>query len=184
MSVDLEAIVWLSNIAVNETEWFIFEKGVSNLHATHTILEAKFSNIELDLKKLWTFVHEQAKEIALRVNSVEDRVSNLEFSLSTAQSEIDQLHKSEAKTKDDLFYVQSQSMRNNLIFGNIPEPQAETWEQSESTICDFMKSKLKIAEDLANSIKFERVHRMGDYTRTTRYPQKLWQNLCCIKTAR
>ena len=63
---------------------------------------------------------------------MEDRVGELEFSLAAAQSELQQVRDDEARVRDDLNYEKSQSMRNNLVFGNIPESKPETWEESES----------------------------------------------------
>ena len=41
--------------------------------------------------------------------------------------------------KDDMNYMQSQPMRNNLIFGNIPEETNETPVRSEQIIKDYHK---------------------------------------------
>ena len=62
--------------------------------------------------------------------------------------------------QDDLLYLQSQSMRNNLMFANIPEEVNETPVQVEYKLRDFMTHKLKIAQDIVDGIKFERVHRV------------------------
>jgi uncharacterized protein YdcH (DUF465 family) len=136
-------------------------------------LEEKVSKLELDLNKLYNFVHDQNKKLDEKVNTIDDRVSAIEFTLGTTNSELDMLRKDEIKTKDELIYLKSQSMRNNLVFGNIPEPRAETWEQSEATLREFMNSNLKIASDLVDAIKFECVHRMGNFSATSAYPKKL-----------
>ena len=57
--------------------------------------------------------------------------------------------------------MQSQSIRNNLIFSNIPESQAEEPGYVERTIHVFMEDKMKLAKEQVSSIGFERVHRMG-----------------------
>jgi len=64
------------------------------------------------------------------------------------------------KIKDDINYMQSQTMRNNLIFENIPEETNETPVRSEQIIKDFIISKLKIAKEEVDNMRFERVHRM------------------------
>ena len=106
---------------------------------------------------------------------MEDRVGELDFSLAGVQSELQQVRDDEARVRDDINYVKSQSMRNNLVFGNIPEWKPETWEESESALRSFLHDKLKLANDLvsATCIQFERVHRMGEYSRNNRYPRKL-----------
>jgi len=137
------------------------------------LLEKKVSAFELDMTELWTFVYDQNKMLDSRVISVEDRVCELEFSLAAAQSELQQVRDDEARVRDDLNYVKSQSMRNNLVFGNIPESKPETWEESESALRSFLHDKLKLANDLVSAMQFERVHRMGEYSRNNRYPRKL-----------
>ncbi|XP_061597608.1 immunoglobulin kappa light chain-like [Cololabis saira] len=49
-------------------------------------------------------------------------------------------------------------MRDNLVFSGIPEKPDEDPEQ---TVQDFIKRHLKLPEDMANSITFHRVHRLG-----------------------
>ena len=41
------------------------------------------------------------------------------------------MREAEIKTSKELTYLKSQSMRNNLVLGNIPEQTAETLEQNE-----------------------------------------------------
>ncbi|XP_060551416.1 uncharacterized protein LOC132712992 [Ruditapes philippinarum] len=108
-----------------------------------------------------------------KVSKIDSRVDSLEFALGQAQSELDQMHQTEAQVKDDLLYVKSQSMRNNLIFGNIPEPKQETWENREQTLRRFFVDHLNIAQQLADNLQFERVHRMGDYNQRSGSPRKI-----------
>ncbi|XP_052814234.1 uncharacterized protein LOC128241346 [Mya arenaria] len=122
---------------------------------------------------MWTYVHDQNKRVDSKVIAVEDRVNALEYNLATTQSELDQVRNDEIKTRDELIYVKSQSMRNNLVFGNIPEVRAEYWAESETKLRDFIVNKLKIAQNIVDDIQFERVHRMGDFYPDSRYPRKL-----------
>ncbi|XP_052778715.1 uncharacterized protein LOC128216180 [Mya arenaria] len=52
-------------------------------------------------------------------------------------------------------------MRNNLIFGNIPEEEGETPARTERIVRDFIVDKLKVAREAVDNMRFERVHRMG-----------------------
>ena len=63
--------------------------------------------------------------------------------------------------KEELNYVQSHSMRNNLIFSNIIEETNEAAERTEAILRQFKVKNMKIAQDLAYEIKFDRVHRIG-----------------------
>ena len=62
--------------------------------------------------------------------------------------------------KDEVVYLQSQSMRNNLVFSNIPEADSESNETTETKLREFITEKMKIAKDEVDKIAFERVHRM------------------------
>lgn len=63
-------------------------------------------------------------------------------------------------------YLKSQSMRNNLVFTNIPEDTAggnESVEATERKLRQHFQDALKIAKETADSIRFERVHRSPGY---------------------
>ena len=125
------------------------------------ILEKKVCGFETEMNKMWTFIHESKKESEQGLHSLSEKSDHLEFSLGLAVEKITSLEKDKDRLKDDLLYIQSQSMRNNLIFGNIPEKDNERSDETESILRGFMVDKLKIAEDLVRSIHFERVHRTG-----------------------
>lgn len=59
-------------------------------------------------------------------------------------------------------YVQAQTMRNNLVFSGIEEDADEKPEQTEAILRTFLTKEMKLAQDLVDSLKFERVHRMGE----------------------
>ena len=127
-------------------------------------LEQKVSNFDSELKKLWTFVHDQFKDNKDAMLKVSERIDTLEFSLGIAQDQITQLTSDKAKVNDSLLYVQSQSMRNNLVFTGITEDPHERPEVTERKLCQFMVEKLKLAQDVVDGFRLERVHRMGDYS--------------------
>ena len=126
------------------------------------ILEQKVSQFEAEISKIWNCVKESLKSCNETVSKVSGRVQSLESSLGAANEEIQRLKADDAYTKDSLLYVQSQSMRNNLIFSNIVEEEHEKPEQTEVKTRRFMVEKLKLAQDYVNNLKLERVHRMGE----------------------
>ncbi|XP_045188329.2 uncharacterized protein LOC123546200 [Mercenaria mercenaria] len=89
------------------------------------------------------------------------RVDSAEMDLEGARSKILDLEKENLKMKDEVNYMKSQSMRNNLIFGNIEEEPAEKPARTEEIVRKFMVDKLKIVQDIVNNIRIERVHRTG-----------------------
>ena len=65
---------------------------------------------------------------------------------------------------EDLLCMQSQNMRNNLIFAKIQETENEDLAKTEAIVRDSMVEKLQIAKSMVDDIKFEHVHRMGAET--------------------
>lgn len=124
-------------------------------------LEKKVDKFDAEFKKLWTVVHDKDKATAERISKVESLTDSTQFSVGLANDKIAQLEKQKSTMKEELNYLQSQSMRNNLIFSNISEERNETNERSEQILRDFMVDKLKMAQDMVSEIQFERVHRIG-----------------------
>ena len=85
----------------------------------------------------------------------------MDFILTQTNTKLSTLENQKHELKNDLTYLQSQSMRNNLVFSNINEAQTETTETTENVLREFLVEKMKIAQDLVKQISFERVHRMG-----------------------
>ena len=53
-------------------------------------------------------------------------------------------------------------MRNNFIFTHISESENEKPGDCEDLICTFMNEKLRLAQNIVDGIRFERVHRVGE----------------------
>ena len=126
------------------------------------VLEQKVGTFESELKKLWTYVHDQLKCSKDDLSKVSDRIDTLEFSLGIAQEQLTQLSTDKSKMNDSLLYMQSQSMRNNLIFNGISEDLHEKPDSTELKLRQFMVDKLKLAQDFVDSLRLERVHRIGN----------------------
>ena len=124
-------------------------------------LKSKVDGFDKELKKLWVFVDEKSKKTDEQVTRVEEKVERCDFSLALANDKVLSLEKEKATLKENIVYLQSQSMRNNLTFSNIPEPQTESNEEVEERLRLFMVEKMNLAQDLVDGMVFERVHRMG-----------------------
>ena len=116
------------------------------------------------MRKLWLKVDRDQKEVATRVGTVEERVESSDFVVGQMQERIIDLEKEKVALKSDMVYMQSQSMRNNLIFTNINEDRIDGKEDCEEKIREFLISKMKLAETTVAEMRFERVHRMGAMT--------------------
>ncbi|XP_053378573.1 uncharacterized protein LOC128548171 [Mercenaria mercenaria] len=124
-------------------------------------LENKVDNFDYELKKLWLHVDSTSKATDSKIDHVVNRVSSTEIESEVARKRIENLEKKNVEMKESLTYMQSQSMRNNLIFGGIKEETNENPEKTETILRNFMVEKLQLARELVANMKIERVHRMG-----------------------
>lgn len=124
-------------------------------------MEQKVDTFEKDLNKLWIKLNDTQKLITERVSAMESTVEKLEFVDSKQQSELDQLSKVNSEMRRELTYLQSQSMRNNIIFWGIEESPSERPQDTETKVRTFMLERLKLAQDLVDSMVIERAHRTG-----------------------
>ncbi|XP_052762106.1 uncharacterized protein LOC128204742 [Mya arenaria] len=72
------------------------------------------------------------------------------------------LEKERDTLRDDVSYLQSQSMRNNLVFTGVVEDHTDGNEHADVTerkLRQHLQDAFKIAREVADSIRFERVHR-------------------------
>ena len=95
------------------------------------------------------------------LSTINEKLDTFEFAIGSAQDEITQLNNDKKKMQDSLLYLQSQSMRNNLVFSGLTEDGNEKPEITEGKVRQFMVEKMKIAQDIVDGFQLERVHRMG-----------------------
>ena len=81
-----------------------------------------------------------------------NRCRVLEGRLSHAEREIRDL-------KEESLMQQTRSMRDNIQFFNIPEPEGS--ENCEQTIRTFLHEETKVQKTDLQKISFERIHRTG-----------------------
>lgn len=121
-------------------------------------LEKNVMSFEKDLNLLRVQVHDQHKTLDNTLTSIAERCERVEFISAEYQSKVEELEKENSSLKDKVTYLESQSMRNNLVLSGFKE---ETEENLEVKFRDFLVQKLKIAKSIVDSIKLERIHRMG-----------------------
>lgn len=136
-------------------------------------LEKKVDTFDKELKSMWSHIEKLSKTINEKLDKSVDRLDNLEFTAAERYDDIKNLQQENEKLKDSITYLQSQSMRNNLIFCNIDEMQNEKPDDTEKLVRDFMVKKLKVAEEHARSIGIERAHRMGARTEGSNGTRKI-----------
>ena len=124
-------------------------------------VEKKVNEFDADLKQLRATFEKDRKDHADKMMVVNDRLENLEFSGGELCDKLERLENDNKKLQEKMTYLQSQSMRNNLIFTNLPEDENERSQNTERKLRQFLVDKLKMAQDAVDNLKLERVHRMG-----------------------
>ncbi|KAH3777115.1 hypothetical protein DPMN_178552 [Dreissena polymorpha] len=125
-------------------------------------LEVKVMDFDKELKKIWLALDDRVKRTDARVMSLEERVDYADVGAAQMAEKVAMLEKQREELRDDVAHLKSQSMRNNLVFTIIQEDNStvnETAETTETKLRNHLQEKLKIAKDIADTIRFERVHR-------------------------
>ncbi|XP_052222380.1 uncharacterized protein LOC127838566 [Dreissena polymorpha] len=131
------------------------------LHAIDS-LEKKVCDFDKELKKIWVALDDRVKRTDARVCALEEKVELVDVGATIVADRITQLEKERNELRDHVAYLKSQSMRNNLVFTNIPEDNStgsEPPEVTERKLRNDLEEKLKIAKETADAMRFERVHR-------------------------
>ncbi|XP_052281151.1 uncharacterized protein LOC127878663 [Dreissena polymorpha] len=129
-------------------------------------MDQRMAKMEKDIKTLWLALDDRVKKVDERVSRLEHVTEGTDIAAAQVSSRIDGLERERDSLRDDLVYMKSQSMRNNLVFTGVPEVDKETPEVTESILRKHINEALNIAKETADTIKFERVHRSpGEHTR-------------------
>ncbi|XP_052777962.1 uncharacterized protein LOC128215300 [Mya arenaria] len=124
----------------------VMEKKLNSIEA----LERKVTDFEKDLRKLWIALEDRVKRTDDRVNKLEDKVESADVDASVMAERVTMLERQREELRDDIAYLKSQSMRNNLVFTNIPEDNAtgsEPADVTEAKLRNHLHETLKIAKD-------------------------------------
>ena len=75
------------------------------------------------------------------MRSIEERAESTDFAVGQTSSKISELEHANDRLKDDLVYFQSQSMRSNLVFTNVPESAIEGQVETEENVRNHLVDK-------------------------------------------
>ena len=119
-------------------------------------LEKKVTEVDGDMKKLWNYVHSNLKDNKEAINKINGKLDTFEFALDTTHEQITQLNNEKKRMQDSLLNLQSQSMRNNLVFTGLTEDSNENHEVTEVKVRTVMVEKIKIVQDIVDGIIYYR----------------------------
>ena len=124
------------------------------------IVEKKVSGFDSELKKLWTDIMDTRKQSEERISKIEEKAETIDFSVGLTNDNVVEIERDNNRLRDEVVYLQSQSMRNNLTFSNITETNTDGTEDTEKVLRKFLEEKMKITKDQIDRMLFEMVHRM------------------------
>lgn len=91
---------------------------------------------------------------------MEEKANETHVTVALMATRMAELEKDKESLVDDIAYLKSQSMRNNLIFTGVQESgKIESPDQTETKLRRHLVGAMHMSADVAESIKFERVHR-------------------------
>lgn len=122
---------------------------------------------------MWKQVDEAKQETKDNFEKVDGRMFDIEIGSGEAKKKIADSEQECQELKGTVTYLQSHTMRNNLIFGNIEEEDNEKPERTEAITRKFMVEKLGIAKDIVDNMKLERVHRLKRKYPTTEKTKRI-----------
>ena len=125
------------------------------------LAKEKVDRFDREIKKLWLALEDKNQKVTERVVAVEEKVESTDFALGMLSDKVVTLEKERNLLKDEVTYLQSQSMRSNLLFSNIPEVAPGVNEDAEAVVKVFLVEKMKVAKDAVYQMVMERVHRIG-----------------------
>ncbi|KAH3739996.1 hypothetical protein DPMN_046690 [Dreissena polymorpha] len=120
------------------------------------VLEKKVRSFEKELKSIWVAIDDRAKKLEERVSKIKDKVDGADIGAALLASRIEDLEKAKASLGDEVTYLKSQSMRDNLIFTSVPEDNSggnESPEVTERKLRQHLHDALKLAKETASNIR-------------------------------
>ena len=137
------------------------QSSIANITVKVSDIESKVHTLETKVNTLETSRGFDSETVAAlnkkqkEIDSLLSKMKKLEVDQSTKESEL------QAKVLD----MQCRSMRDNLIFYEIPEARGETDDDCVHKVLKFIEDDLEIV-NATRDIKLHRAHRMGRYDPT------------------
>ncbi|KAH3792376.1 hypothetical protein DPMN_145871 [Dreissena polymorpha] len=114
------------------------------------------------MKSLCVALDSRIKTVEDRMLKLQDVTEGVDIAIAQVTSRVEHMEKERTDFRDDLSYLKAQPMRNNHIFTGVSEnntTENETPEVMEKKLREHLHSALTIQKEVADTMKFERVHR-------------------------
>ena len=174
----------LQDSSDDESEDEVINLKVNGDYASSDIIAGMQRSFNVAIKKVTktlskTFltqfesITEQLREIKSTLQTRDQEIDNLSQELQDCQTRnrlnegrITRAEKEIRDLKTELADLKARSMKNNLVFYNIPESSEQ--EIPDALIKTFFKQEMKISTEEVDNFKIENVHRMGQKGRRSR----------------
>jgi uncharacterized protein (DUF3084 family) len=125
----------------------------------------KLDGIEADMKEIKHSLEDAHAEIA----DVKRENETTRVNQEQARGKLEKLEKDNTTLRDKIVDIQARSMRDNLLFFNIPEQDKEI---TTEIIHNLLETKFQI-KDAKEVIKIDRSHRIGKKREGNRKPRPI-----------
>ena len=118
------------------------------------------ADFEKELSNLRVEIHQSRVKTEEMITVLNDRADSVEFQFGCLTDRLAPIEAENKTLKGDIIDMKSRSMRDNLIFSNIPEKENETPDVTEHILREFLELNLKMEKQDVTNIRFDSVHRI------------------------
>ena len=140
-------------------------------------VEAKMADFEQELNNLRVEISQSRVKTEEMITALNDRADSVEFQFGRLTDRLAAIEAENKSLKGDITDMKSRSMKDNLIFSNIPEKENETPDVTEHILREFLELNLKMEKQDVTNIRFDRVHRIHGQ----RKPRAIMATFCDFK---
>lgn len=154
------------NIEQQVTEINRMKQNMANLQISVDATDKEVRSIALKVQEYDTSIDTYSSmcdDVQSNLRYSKEEIDHLYNKVEKLESEQKELKETVQKSENTIIDLQCRSMRDNLIFTGITEPDSieGSFEDTEDTLCDFLKREMKIE----TPISFHRVHRINSSER-------------------
>ena len=140
-------------------------------------VEAKMADFEKELSNLRVEISQSRVKTEEMLTLLNDRADSVEFQFCCLTDRLAAIEAENKSLKGYIINMKSRSMRDNLIFSNIPEKENETPDVTEHILREFLELNLKMEKQDITNIRFDCVHRIHGKTK----PRAIVVKFCDFK---
>ena len=107
------------------------DQKIDDVSKTLERVEAKLADFEKELSNLRVEINQSRVKTEEMINVLNDRADSVEFQFGCLTDRLAAIEAENKSLKSDIIDMKSRSMRDNLIFSNIPEKENETSDVTE-----------------------------------------------------